>query len=54
MKRFIAVIAFLLGLLAFHTEVHARCVTNTIFTADGRMMICTTCCYYSNCTTTCI
>lgn len=32
--------------------VWASCVTNTYF-VNGRTTICTTCCYGSNCTTTC-
>jgi hypothetical protein len=52
MRRFIAVLAFLLGLLAWHTEVHAQCVTSTYF-IGGKMTICTTCCTGGFCNTTC-
>ncbi len=31
----------------------ADCTTQT-YQIDGRYMICTTCCYYGNCNTTCI
>jgi hypothetical protein len=36
------------------TVAYANCVTNTIFKRDGTMTVCTTCCYYGNCTTTCM
>lgn len=32
---------------------YAACTTHTIFTADGRMVICTTCCTGGSCTTNC-
>jgi hypothetical protein len=41
-----------IGLAAFTSVVWASCVTNTYF-VNGKMTICTTCCYGSNCTTTC-
>jgi hypothetical protein len=31
----------------------ANCRTHTVFTADGKVITCTTCCYGNNCTTTC-
>jgi hypothetical protein len=31
----------------------ANCVTNTVF-SGGRMTICTTCCQFGSCTTTCV
>jgi hypothetical protein len=31
---------------------YASCVTNTVF-QGGKMVVCTTCCYGGNCTTTC-
>jgi len=31
----------------------AQCNTHTIMTADGRMVMCTTCCFNGNCNTTC-
>ena len=31
----------------------AQCVTNTYF-VNGRTVFCQTCCYYGNCTTTCL
>ncbi len=42
----------LLG-LGFATAVYANCRTHTITTSDGRMVVCTTCCYGGNCTTNC-
>lgn len=44
-------IIFAVGLMLSGVAV-AQCVTNTYF-HNGRMVICTTCCYGSNCTTTC-
>jgi hypothetical protein len=40
-------------LLTVSTQTLANCITQT-YLIDGRLMICTTCCYYGNCTTTCI
>ena len=45
-------------LLAFFTATfasvaYAQCTTQTYIMPSGKMMICTTCCYYGNCTTTC-
>lgn len=48
MKKYIA--AAILALTA--TVAYASCVTNTYIT-DGRVIVCTTCCYGTNCTTTC-
>lgn len=39
--------------LGFATAVYAQCTTQTITMPDGKMMMCTTCCYYGNCNTTC-
>ena len=49
MKKIIIAIA--LSLTA--TAVYANCVTNTVI-SGGRMTVCTTCCYGTNCTTTCM
>jgi hypothetical protein len=49
MKKYIA--GILLAMTA--TVVYANCTTNTVFLPDGKMMICQTCCYSGNCTTTC-
>lgn len=53
MKRLIGAVAILLAVLLWHTEAAASCTTSTIFLPDGRMVICTTCCYGANCTTNC-
>lgn len=49
MKRFIAAIVTAL----FATGAYAACSTST-YMYNGKMVICTTCCYGTNCTTTCI
>jgi hypothetical protein len=49
MKKFIIGIAIALSA----GVVYANCVTNTVF-SGGRMTVCTTCCYGTNCSTTCI
>lgn len=41
MKRIIAALAIAL----FATAVYASCRTSTIYTPDGRLLVCTTCCY---------
>lgn len=38
--------------LAIAGVAYAQCVTNT-YMVNGRVTICTTCCYGANCTTTC-
>jgi hypothetical protein len=45
------IVAGLLG-LTFATAVYANCSTQT-FVINGKVTVCTTCCYYGNCTTTC-
>ena len=42
-----------LCLTAVATVAYASCRTQTITTPDGRMTVCTTCCYGGNCNTTC-
>ena len=49
MKKIIVAIALALSA----GVVYANCVTNTTYTRNG-MVVCTVCCYYGNCTTTCI
>lgn len=46
---------YLIGLVLalFAGVVYANCVTNTTF-INGKMIMCTTCCYGTNCQTTCI
>lgn len=41
-----------LGLAAAATLAWASCTTHTLI-SNGRMVICTTCCYGGNCTTNC-
>ncbi len=48
MKKYI--IAAILALST--TAAYAACVTNT-YISGGRVVVCTTCCYGTNCTTTC-
>ena len=43
---------FVLGLVISGLAV-ANCVTNTYF-VNGKIIMCQTCCYYGNCTTTCL
>ena len=38
--------------LTISAAAYAACVTNTTY-VDGRTIICTTCCYAGNCSTTC-
>ena len=47
------IIAAVLG-LTFAGAVYAQCTTQTIIMPNGKMMVCTTCCSFGNCTTTCI
>jgi len=41
-----------LGLAAVATVAYAQCTTHTYF-MNGRVVMCTTCCYGGNCTTNC-
>lgn len=40
-------------LATFAAAAYAACSTTTVFTPDGRVVMCTTCCYNGNCTVTC-
>jgi len=54
-QRLLAVgvtIGVALGLVLFTGVAHASCTTTTIL-VDGKMTICTTCCYNGNCSVTC-
>lgn len=53
MRRLIGVLAVAAALLAWVGEVQAACTTTTYFGPDGRIVICTTCCYGTNCTVSC-
>ena len=48
MKKFLAAVSLSL----FGTVAAASCVTNTYF-HNGKMTVCTTCCFNGSCTTTC-
>lgn len=50
MKKYLVAIA----LTVATTVAYAACLTNTIVTPDGKVIMCTTCCYGGNCTTTCV
>lgn len=52
MKRLLATLAFVLVLGASVLPSAAACSTHTYF-VDGRIVICSTCCTGSSCTTTC-
>jgi len=49
MKQLLLAVALLVASMA----ASAQCTTHTIMTADGRMVMCTTCCFNGNCTTSC-
>ena len=51
MKRLIAAIVLLLAVTVQQAE--AACSTHTITLPDGRMLMCTTCCFGNSCNTTC-
>lgn len=53
MKKIIATILTLFA-ATFANFAYASCSTQTFLMPDGKMMICTTCCYGTNCTTTCV
>ena len=44
-------LAFILAAVA--TAAYAGCFTNTVFTPQGQVLICTTCCDAGQCTTSC-
>lgn len=47
----VRLIAFTIGLV-FATGALADCVTNSYY-ANGRLVVCTTCCQFGSCTTSC-
>ncbi len=49
MKKIIAALALALASFA----AYAYCTTHTYF-VNGRVIMCTTCCYGNNCTTSCV
>jgi hypothetical protein len=52
MKRWFFIAALIVSLLAQAAPALASCTTNTIY-SGGRMVMCTTCCFGSQCTTNC-
>lgn len=53
MKTLLILVVCLWSLVVLTEPALASCTTNTIFTSDGRTVICQVCCYGGNCTTTC-
>jgi len=53
MRKYLAMAAVLIGLLAWHGQAQANCRFWTYTAPDGRMMTCTTCCTGTFCNTTC-
>ncbi len=53
MKTLIVLVVMVWGLAVMAEPALASCTTHTIFTPDGRTVICQVCCYGGNCTTTC-
>ena len=53
MKRWIAVTAVLLGVLAWAGEVQAACTSTVVNDGRGGLIFCTTCCSGGYCSTTC-
>lgn len=51
MKNFITWVLIIVALTAATAAL--ACNTNIIYTPDGRMLTCQTCCYGGQCTTTC-
>jgi hypothetical protein len=41
------------NLLALPTQALASCTTSTVYTGDGKMQLCKTCCTSSGCTVYC-
>ena len=53
MKKIVATILTVFS-ATFANVAYASCTTQTIIMPNGKMMVCTTCCNFGNCTTTCI
>jgi len=51
MKKTVAAL-FSVFVASYANVAYANCSTNT-YIVNGKVMVCTTCCYYGNCTTTC-
>ena len=54
MKRLIFAVVLCWGLWGVAEPALAMCTTQTVILPDGSMMVCQTCCYGVNCTTTCL
>lgn len=52
MRKLAAAVLFALGVLAWHADAHAACVSTT-FIQDGRVLFCQQCCYGNQCTVHC-
>jgi hypothetical protein len=52
MKRLIAAFICFVALTAVEAHATGYC-RQTITSIDGKSVICTTCCFYGSCTTTC-
>jgi hypothetical protein len=52
MRKLLIIAALAFGSALAPGLAMANCTTHT-YTVNGRMMTCTTCCYFGNCNTTC-
>jgi len=52
MKRIAALVILAVILLGYALPVYAACTTHT-YLVGGRTVVCTTCCYSGQCTTSC-
>jgi hypothetical protein len=46
-------VAFGVFCLLFAGAVYAQCTSTRVVTPEGKVILCQTCCYEGNCTTTC-
>lgn len=53
MKLLIFITAITIAIVTTAEPALAQCTTNTIFTPDGHVVTCQTCCYGGNCTSHC-
>ena len=53
MRKIMMGLAVIVVILTQASPALAACTSNTIFGPDGRATICTTCCNFGYCTTTC-
>lgn len=53
-RRLLAALVIALGVLALSASpATAACTTRSYFLADGTTQVCTTCCHFGVCSTTC-